>query len=81
MAALHLKAELIIRIGNSCLTKTQTVPVFFLFEESEFENKYENQLIEKFVEYAQANIFSENKRTFVCLNLIFFIVIQLEFII
>lgn len=29
VAALHLKADIIYRIGKSCFTSTQTVPVFF----------------------------------------------------
>lgn len=65
VAALHLKAELIIRVGNSCLTKTQNLPVFFLFEEEEFENKFEKDLIEKFIEYTNENIINSDKRTFV----------------
>lgn len=70
IAALHLKAELIIRIGNSCLTKTQNIPVFFLFEEEEFTNKYQNELIENFIEFSKANIFNENQRTFVIMLVI-----------
>lgn len=32
IAAMHLKSELIIRIGNSCLSKNKQLPVFYLFE-------------------------------------------------
>jgi len=32
VAAMHLKAELIIRIGTSCLTQTKTLPVYFFYE-------------------------------------------------
>lgn len=38
IAALHLKAELIVRIGNSCLTKNKQLPVYFLFENKQISN-------------------------------------------
>ncbi len=32
IAALHLKADLIIRIGESCLSRNKQLPVFYLYE-------------------------------------------------
>lgn len=65
---MHLKSELIIRIGNSCLTRTENIPVFFFFEEDEFEAKYDSDCLDNFDEYTTNNIFNMESRIFVINN-------------
>jgi hypothetical protein len=61
---LHLNAQLIIRVGNSCITKTQNLPVFFLFEIEEFTGKYDKENLEDFKEFTNG-LLKENKKIFV----------------
>ena len=70
IAALHLNAELIIRVGNSCITKTQNLPVFFLFEEEEFSGKCNEDILEDFSKSTK-QLISDNIRLFVMLLYLF----------
>ena len=60
IAALHLKGDLIIRVGNSCLTKNKQLPVYFLIEN---ENLIEDEIIKSLNDFqfkkedAENNIF------------------------
>ena len=71
IAALHLNAHLIIRVGNSCLTKTQNLPVFFLFEIEEFSGKFNEENLEEFRKSTE-ELLKENKRLLVKKFFIFF---------
>ena len=53
VAALHLKSDLIIRIGDSCLSITNQIPVYFLIENLDF---IENLVLENI----HSNIKSQN---------------------
>ena len=57
IAALHLKGDLIIRVGNSCLTKNKQLPVYFLIEN---QNLIEDEIIKSLndskIEYGDKNI-------------------------
>lgn len=53
---MHLSAELIIRIGNSCLSKNKQLPVYFLFENKKIEkNKFIEKIDEIKNEYKDKN--------------------------
>jgi len=64
IAALHLKGDIIIRVGNSCLTKNKQLPVYFLFEQ---ENLQEKEVI-KSLDVIKNNSEFSNKNYFVFYN-------------
>jgi diphthamide biosynthesis enzyme Dph1/Dph2-like protein len=52
IAALHLKSDLIIRIGESCLSKNKQLPVFYLYETLHFD---EESVLNKISSYLPEN--------------------------
>jgi diphthamide biosynthesis protein 2 len=67
IAALHLQAHIIIRVGNTCLTRNKQLPVFYLHENKILLESDASQLSKNLNEIKEKSI---NSKIYVLLEIL-----------